>query len=159
MIRLIIICLFSTTLCLNAYSQYSSEKNAFTVPDDEACAPYTPVITVADPTKCAGGGCTFFPDEKDLSTGRTLVSGQPIVDYQYQPGQYRMKVVIGNDPTTQIIDYFTIAIYDAAPPDFNFFICSANRVQVEILDNPLEVYTEDVRNLVRYKYDCNEQLA
>lgn len=32
-------------------------------------------------------------------------------------------------------------------------------VKMEILDNPLEVYTNDVRYLLRYKYDCNEQLA
>jgi hypothetical protein len=30
---------------------------------------------------------------------------------------------------------------------------------VEILDNPLEVLVRDVEDLIRYRYDCNEQLA
>ncbi|HEU5290546.1 MAG TPA: hypothetical protein VFU05_07900, partial [Cyclobacteriaceae bacterium] len=30
---------------------------------------------------------------------------------------------------------------------------------VEILDNPMEVLVRDVEDLVRYRYDCNEQLA
>lgn len=32
-------------------------------------------------------------------------------------------------------------------------------VKVEILDNPLDVYSGDVRDLVHYRYACNEQLA
>lgn len=32
-------------------------------------------------------------------------------------------------------------------------------VKVEIVDNPLDLYKGDVRYLLHYKYDCNEQLA
>jgi uncharacterized protein YfaS (alpha-2-macroglobulin family) len=32
-------------------------------------------------------------------------------------------------------------------------------VKMEILDNPLDLYAGDVRYLLHYKYDCNEQLA
>lgn len=30
---------------------------------------------------------------------------------------------------------------------------------VEILDNPIDVYANDAKNLIHYRYDCNEQLA
>ena len=30
---------------------------------------------------------------------------------------------------------------------------------VEILDNPLEIYSRDAESLIRFRYDCNEQLA
>ena len=32
-------------------------------------------------------------------------------------------------------------------------------VKMEIVDNPLDLYAQDVRYLLHYKYDCNEQLA
>lgn len=32
-------------------------------------------------------------------------------------------------------------------------------VQLEILNNPLDIYASNVRDLVGYRYDCNEQLA
>jgi len=140
MIYRIIISLFLLTLPIVVDAQYFSENNFFSVPDDKACAPYVPVVTAP---LCVGGGCTFFPDANDPNTGRQLVSGQPIPDYAYQPGTYKMKVVIGNNPATQIIDFFTIIIYAPDAPDFNFYICSGNRIQLEINDLKYPVYGID----------------
>lgn len=139
--------LFITLLLLASsfagLAQFASDGGNFTVPDEKACAPYVPVVTAP---LCAGGGCTFFPDANDATTARQLVSGQPIPDFSYQPGVWQMKVVIGNDPLTQIIDFFTITIYDATAPAFNFFICSSNRVQLEITDTKYPDYAIDYDN-------------
>jgi gliding motility-associated-like protein len=143
MIYRILIFLFFLTLSVVVNAQFLSENGFFSVPDDKACAPYVPVVTVTTPLLCIGGGCTFFPDENDPTTGRTLESGQPIIDFAYQPGTYRMKVVMGNNPATQIIDFFTITIYDAVAPEFNFYICSANRIQLEITDSKYPDYSID----------------
>jgi hypothetical protein len=34
-----------------------------------------------------------------------------------------------------------------------------SRVKVEIIENPLDIYAQDVQYLLHYKHDCNEQLA
>ena len=111
------------------YAQVDSDLGFFTIPEDKACAPYIPVITAP---LCVGGGCTFFPDAGDATTARQLVSGQPIPDFEYQPGTWQMKVVIGNDPATQIIDFLTltIAIIIATGGDTPRFSGSADRVRV-----------------------------
>jgi gliding motility-associated-like protein len=142
MIRYLLFLAF-LTLPIALIAQVSSDDGFFTVPEDKACAPYIPVVTAP---LCLGGGCTFFPDANDATTARQLVSGQPIPDFEYQPGTWQMKVVIGNDPATQIIDFLTVNIYDATAPAFNFFICSSNRIQLEILDTKYPEYRIDYDN-------------
>jgi gliding motility-associated-like protein len=140
----ILFALLSLLVSFHAAAQYDSENNIFSVPDKEACAPYVPVVTS---TYCSGSiACTFFPDADDPTFSRQLVSGQPIPDFAYEPGTYRMKVVSGADPATQVVDFFTITIYPNEVPVFDIYTCSANRVQINIEDIGFPEYAIDYNN-------------
>lgn len=130
-------------LCLASFGAlaqpYVSDKGRFEVDQVSGCAPFTVNVTIRPPYACNGA----TPCDMDYEFPVLVDFEQNDFSHTYlQPGTYTLRILF----QTLGFDEITINVLPNIAPAIQVFKCSANGVQLTILDNNYDEYVIDYDN-------------
>jgi gliding motility-associated-like protein len=117
-----------------AMAQHDSKKGFFSVDQKKGCEDLTVTITNKASHPCDGGANPCNVDWGDGTSGNFLPA-QPSHTYQ-QPGDYLLQLQFkGNES-----DGIEIDVVPNTPPEFDVYLCGANRATVKVTDQSYDQY-------------------